>query len=197
MKWVIIKGVRYPSSVISAFAAYNMDNPFLKVRIRNKYHIVPFDDVNKMVSQMVYLMDNYPDFVQIGIWLCIQKLVSLENLGMARYFILSFRFDKNECEALLDKNDPNDKMNEFIDGFIFNRNNHIKKLDDIGYHKIGEVFKYDIGSGIIELAVIEDDGSGCDGCIFNDRNYYCKNTCCINVDRKDSTDIIYKEVKRS
>ena len=104
---------------------------------------------------------------------------------------------QNECEALLDKNDPNDKMNEFIDGFIFNRNNHIKKLDDIGYHKIGEVFKYDIGSGIIELAVIEDDGSGCDGCIFNDRNYYCKNTCCINVDRKDSTDIIYKEVKRS
>lgn len=104
---------------------------------------------------------------------------------------------KNECEALLDKNDPNDKMNEFIDGFMFNRNNHIKKLDDIGYHKIGEVFKYDIGSGIIELAVIEDDGSGCDGCIFNDRNYYCKNTCCINVDRKDSTDIIYKEVKRS
>lgn len=99
--------------------------------------------------------------IRQGIWLCIQKLVSLENLGMARYFILSFRFDKNECEALLDKNDPNDKMNEFIDGFIFNRNNHIKKLDDIGYHK------------------------------------NCKNTCCINVDRKDSTDIIYKEVKRS
>lgn len=51
MKWVIIKGVRYPSSVISAFAAYNMDNPLLKVRIRNKYHIVPFDDVNKMASK--------------------------------------------------------------------------------------------------------------------------------------------------
>jgi hypothetical protein len=68
MKWVIIKGVRYPSSVISAFAAYNMDNPFLKVRIRNKYYIVPFDDVNKMASQMVYLMNNYPDFVQIGRW---------------------------------------------------------------------------------------------------------------------------------
>lgn len=68
MKWVIIKGVRYPSSVISAFAAYNMDNPFLKIRIRNKYHVVPFDDVNKMASQMVYLMNNYPDFVQIGRW---------------------------------------------------------------------------------------------------------------------------------
>lgn len=68
MKWVIIKGVRYPSSVISAFAVYNMDNPFLKVRIRNKYHIVSFDDVNKMASQMVYLMNNYPDFVEIGRW---------------------------------------------------------------------------------------------------------------------------------
>jgi len=58
MKWVIIKGVRYPSSVISAFAAYNMDNPFLKVRIRNKYHIVPFDDVNKMASQMVDIQES-------------------------------------------------------------------------------------------------------------------------------------------
>lgn len=75
MKWVIIKGVRYPNSVISAFAAYNMDNPFLKIRIRNKYHIVPFDDVNKMASQMVYLMDNYPDFVQIGRWWISKKAV--------------------------------------------------------------------------------------------------------------------------
>lgn len=58
MKWVIIKGVRYPSSVISAFAAYNMDNPFLKVRIRNKYHIVPFDDVNKMTNQMVDIQES-------------------------------------------------------------------------------------------------------------------------------------------
>lgn len=55
MKWVIIKGVRYPSSVISAFAAYNIDKHFLKIRIRNKWHIVSFDDINKMDSQMVYL----------------------------------------------------------------------------------------------------------------------------------------------
>lgn len=75
MRWMVIKGVRYPSSVISAFAAYNMDNPFLKIRIRNKYHIVPFDDVNKMASQMVYLMDNYPDFVQIGRWWISKKAV--------------------------------------------------------------------------------------------------------------------------
>lgn len=75
MKWMVIKGVRYPSSVISAFAAYNMDNPFLKVRIRNKYHIVPFDDVNKIASQMVYLMNNCPDFVQIGRWWISKKAV--------------------------------------------------------------------------------------------------------------------------
>lgn len=36
MKWMVIKGVRYPSCVISAFAAYNIDKHFLKIRIRNK-----------------------------------------------------------------------------------------------------------------------------------------------------------------
>ena len=98
MKWVIIKGVRYPSSVISAFAAYNMDNPFLKVRIRNKYHIVPFDDVNKMANQMVYLMDNYPDFVQIGRWWISKKAVmswvpkeqAVDGSGWVISFTLSF-----------------------------------------------------------------------------------------------------------
>lgn len=70
-------------------------------------------------------------------------------------------------------------------------------MDDIGYHKIGEVFKYNIGSGIIELKVIETDDRGCDGCIFDGKDYYCKNTCCINVDREDKTNIIYKEVKKT
>lgn len=84
MKWVIIKGVRYSSSVISAFAAYNMDNPFLKVRIRNKYHIVSFDDVNKMASQMVYLMNNYPDFVEIGRWWISKKTDVLGSQGEGR-----------------------------------------------------------------------------------------------------------------
>lgn len=98
MKWVIIKGVRYPSSVISAFAAYNMDNPFLKVRIRNKYHIVSFDDVNKMASQMVYLMNNYPDFVEIGRWWISKKTVmswvpkgqAVDGSGWVISFTLSF-----------------------------------------------------------------------------------------------------------
>lgn len=28
-------------------------------------------------------------------------------------------------------------------------------------------------------------------------NYYCKDTHCIDVDRKDDIDVIYKKVKRS
>ena len=112
MKWVIIKGVRYPSSVISAFAAYNMDNPFVKIRIRNKYHIVSFDDVNKMASQMVYLMNNYPDFVEIGRWWISKKTVmswvpkgkAVDGSGWVISFTLSFgledstqiKFDKEE-----------------------------------------------------------------------------------------------------
>jgi hypothetical protein len=60
---------------------------------------------------------------------------------------------------------------------------------------LGPKRTYDIKGyrGFLDLGYTTGD----DGCIFNDRNYYCKNTCCINVDRKDSTDIIYKEVKRS
>ena len=76
MKWVIIKGVRYPSSVISAFAAYNMDNPFLKVRIRNKYHIVPFDDVNKMVVQLVWIGEQKV-FIRIMTQTLLAELVSM------------------------------------------------------------------------------------------------------------------------
>lgn len=112
MKWVIIKGVRYSSSVISAFAAYNMDNPFLKVRIRNKYHIVSFDDVNKMASQMVYLMNNYPDFVEIGRWWISKKTVmswvpkgkAVDGSGWVISFTLSFGLEggTNCDESYLD-----------------------------------------------------------------------------------------------
>lgn len=115
MKWVIIKGVRYPSSVISAFAAYNMDNPFLKVRIRNKYHIVPFDDVNKMASQMVYLMDNYPDFVQIGRWWISKKAVMSYDMVRLK-MIMYIDQDYNLCFL------PGDKIEDLTmdetDGFV-------------------------------------------------------------------------------
>ena len=108
MKRVIIKGVRYSSSVISAFAAYNMDNPFLKVRIRNKYHIVPFDDVNKMASQMVYLMNNYPDFVEIGRWWISKKTVmswvpkgkAVDGSGWVISFTLSFGLEGRKLDLI-------------------------------------------------------------------------------------------------
>lgn len=75
MKWVIIKGVRYPISVVSAFAAYYGDNPFLKIRIRNKYHIISFDNFDCLNIQIRYLTNNYPDFVQIGNWYISKKQV--------------------------------------------------------------------------------------------------------------------------
>lgn len=75
MKWVIIKGVRYPISVVSAFAAYYGDNPFLKIRIRNKYHIIYFDNKDYLNIQIRYLINNYPDFVQIGNWYISKKQV--------------------------------------------------------------------------------------------------------------------------
>lgn len=134
--------------------------------------------------------------IRQGIWLCIQKLVELERFDMAKYFMISFGFNKNECEGLLDKNGLNDKMDVFINR-LFNENNHIRYLKDIGYHKIGSIFKYNTGMEKIELEVIEIDDSSCDGCVFNNRNYYCMYSCCCNIDREDNTNVIYKEVKRS
>lgn len=100
MKWVIIKGVRYPMSVVSAFAAYYGNNPFLKIRIRSKYHIIR------------YLTNNYPDFVQIGNWYISKKQVmswvpkgqAVDGSGWVISFTLSFglenstqiKFDKEE-----------------------------------------------------------------------------------------------------
>lgn len=75
MKWVIIKGVRYPMSVVSAFAAYYGNNPFLKIRIRSKYHIISFDNFDCLNIQIRYLTNNYPDFVQIGNWYISKKQV--------------------------------------------------------------------------------------------------------------------------
>ena len=100
------------------------------------------------------------------------------------------------CEGLLDKNGLNDKMDVFINR-LFNENNHIRYLKDIGYHKIGSIFKYNTGMEKIELEVIEIDDSSCDGCVFNNRGYYCMYSCCCNIDREDNTNVIYKEVKRS
>lgn len=70
------------------------------------------DDVNKMASQMVYLMNNYPDFVEIGRWWISKKTVmswvpkgkAVDGSGWIISFTLSFgleggtqiRFDKED-----------------------------------------------------------------------------------------------------
>lgn len=60
------------------------------------------------------------------------------------------------------------------------------------------ITKYNIDSKEVELEVVESSDASCEGCAFNNsKNYYCKDTHCIDVDRKDDIDVIYKKVKRS
>lgn len=165
------------------------------------FSIIDFTDVHPDDGEaedrvVLRVQEAKEEGIRQGIWLCIQKLVELERFDMAKYFMISFGFNKNECEGLLDKNGLNDKMDVFINR-LFNENNHIRYLKDIGYHKIGSIFKYNTGMEKIELEVIEIDDSSCDGCVFNNRGYYCMYSCCCNIDREDNTDVIYKEVKRS
>lgn len=135
--------------------------------------------------------------IRQGIWLCVQKLVYAERCDMAKYLIESFGFDKNECKEILDKNSMDDKMKLFVQ-MILDKDDNRKVLKDIEYHKIGSIFKYNIGSKEVELEVVESSDASCEGCVFNNsKNYYCKDTHCINVDRKDDIDVIYKKVKRS
>ena len=134
--------------------------------------------------------------IRQGIWLCIQKLVHMEQYDMAKHFIKSFGFDRNECNRLLDKNGPDDEMESFIARMILDKDNKIT-LSNIGYHEIYSVFKCDIDSKEIELEVVESDNYSCDGCIFNNNIYYCRDTYCIDRDREDDTNVIYKKVKRS
>lgn len=94
-------------------------------RIRNKYHIVSFDDVNKMASQMVYLINNYPDFVQIGRWRISKKAVmswvpkgqAMDGSGWVISFTLSFGLD-NGTQIKFDKEDEYlneiDRLNELF-----------------------------------------------------------------------------------
>lgn len=170
MKWMVIKGVRYPSSVISAFAAYNMDNPFLKVRIRNKYHIVPFDDVNKMASQMVYLMDNYPDFVQIGRWWISKKAVMSFTYGVVRYVGTwgGCRTEKTLDGKLFYSSEECFKKGESIPKTRLSIYDVFESL--YGFIPIGDVWKYKNGRAVkdkLEYFDVEIDDKG---------KIYCKET---------------------
>lgn len=125
MKWVIIKGVRYPMSVVSAFAAYYGNNPFLKIRIRSKYHIISFDNFDYLNIQIRYLINNYPDFVQIGNWYISKKQAmswapkwqAVDGSGWVISFTLSFGLD-NGTQIKFNKEDEYlseiDRLNELF-----------------------------------------------------------------------------------
>lgn len=117
-----------------------------------------------------------------------------------KYYV-GHRLTEDECRELQEESGSfNDEMLDFINS-VFGHEDMINNsitLENIGYHKIGSIFKYNIGSKEVELEVVESSDASCEGCAFNNsKNYYCKDTHCIDVDRKDDIDVIYKEVKRS
>lgn len=139
-----------------------------------------------------------------GIWLAVQELAHDGRWTQAaEELVSSCGLTEDECRRLQEESGSfNDEMLEFID-MVFkhdtmNENYDVKTLDDIWYHEIGSVFKYNIGSKEVELEVVKGEGWSCDGCVFDSKKrYHCKDTYCIDADRGDDTNIIYKEVKRS
>ena len=201
MKWVIIKGVRYPISVVSAFAAYYGDNPFLKIRIRNKYHIIYFDNMDYLNIQIRYLINNYPDFVQIGNWYISKKQVmSWAPKGQAaEELVSSCGLTEDECRKLQEESESfNDEMIKFIDN-MFGRENMISEGSTISendticinikYHKIGEVFNYKVGMSEMTLRV--DKCDRCSGCAFENYIYDCVKSGCLGCEREDGESVRY------
>ena len=133
-----------------------------------------------------------------GIWLAVQELAHDGRWTQAaEELVSSCGLTEDECRELQEESGSfNDEMLDFINS-VFGHEDMIT-LENIGYHKIGSIFKYNIGSKEVELEVVESSDASCEGCVFNNsKNYYCKDTHCIDVDRKDDIDVIYKEVKRS
>lgn len=137
-----------------------------------------------------------------GIWLAVQELAHDGRWTQAaEELVSSCGLTEDECRELQEESGSfNDEMIDFINS-VFGHEDMINNsitLENIGYHKIGSIFKYNIGSKEVELEVVESSDASCEGCVFNNsKNYYCKDTHCIDVDRKDDIDVIYKEVKRS
>ena len=137
-----------------------------------------------------------------GIWLAVQELAHDGRWTQAaEELVSSCGLTEDECRELQEESGSfNDEMLDFINS-VFGHEDMINNsitLENIGYHKIGYIFKYNIGSKEVELEVVESSDASCEGCVFNNsKNYYCKDTHCIDVDRKDDIDVIYKEVKRS
>lgn len=137
-----------------------------------------------------------------GIWLAVQELAHDGRWTQAaEELVSSCGLTEDECrEPQEESGSFNDEMLDFINS-VFGHEDMINNsitLENIGYHEIGSIFKYNIGSKEVELEVVESSDASREGCVFNNsKNYYCKDTHCIDVDRKDDIDVIYKEVKRS
>lgn len=137
-----------------------------------------------------------------GIWLAVQELAHDGRWTQAaEELVSSCGLAEDECRELQEESGSfNDEMIDFINS-VFGHEDMINNsitLENIGYHKIGSIFKYNIGSKEVELEVVESSDASREGCVFNNsKNYYRKDTHCIDVDRKDDIDVIYKEVKRS
>lgn len=137
-----------------------------------------------------------------GVWLAVQELAHDGRWTQAaEELVSSCGLTEDECRELQEESGSfNDEMLDFINS-VFGHEDMINNsitLENIGYHKIGSIFKYNIGSKEVELEVVESSDASCEGYVFNNsKNYYCKDTHCIDVDRKDDIDVIYKEVKRS
>lgn len=159
--------------------------------------ITDVDRVKKDIDSMFF------EFVKKnGIWLAVQELAHDGRWTQAaEELVSSCGLTEDECRELQEESGSfNDEMLDFINS-VFGHEDMINNsitLENIGYHKIGSIFKYNIGSKEVELEVVESSDASCEGCVFNNsKNYYCKDTHCIDVDRKDDIDVIYKEVKRS
>lgn len=145
-----------------------------------------------------------PAVIEARVWdrLAVQELAHDGRWTQAaEELVSSCGLTEDECRELQEESGSfNDEMLDFINS-VFGHEDMINNsitLENIGYHKIGSIFKYNIGSKEVELEVVESSDASCEGCVFNNsKNYYCKDTHCIDVDRKDDIDVIYKEVKRS
>ena len=104
--------------------------------------------------------------IRQGIWLCIQKLVHMEQYDMAKHFIKSFGFDRNECNRLLDKNGSDDEMESFIARMILDKDDKmvkkiikecINEMEDSNHIKYEVSFEGNISNNNSKKEYIKDN----------------------------------------
>ena len=66
---------------------------------------------------------------------------------------------------------------------------------DIGFHEVGEIFKWDgVLLEVVEVKKVVEDG--CEGCYLKGWCNEVKCTTCIDIEREDYKSVIYKLVKK-